>query len=151
MNVKVDIPSTDQLIRKIGLDERGAVQRFLTADINRRIGKYMPHLTGVMETKLKYISSDTEITVSAPYARYQYYGKVMVDAKTGKGPANIPGVGLRYKKGTILKATDRPLNYTKTHNPQAGPYWDRALVAAEGDALAANLQAYIDRRRRCQI
>ena len=148
MIVKVEMPSVDQLIRRVGLDEHGAVQRQLTADVNSRIGKYMPHLTGVMETKLKYISSDTEITVAAPYAKYQYYGKVMVNAKTGKGPANIPGVGLRYKKGTTLKVTDRPLEYTKTPNPLAGPYWDRALVASEGEALAADLQAYIDRRRR---
>ena len=147
MNVKVDIPSADQLIRRLGLDEDGDVQRFHTANINRRIGKYMPHLTGALETKLKHIRSNTEIEVLGPYAGYQYHGKVMVNEKTGKGPALIPGVGLRYKKGTILKVTDRPLEYTKTHNEQAGAYWDRALVAAEGDAITADLEEYIKRRR----
>lgn len=148
MKVKVIFPSADRVIRRLGLDEKGDVQRFHTANVSRRIGKYMPHLSGVLETKLKRIRNATEIEVLGPYASYQYYGKVMVNAKTGKGPANIPGVGLRYKKGTILKVTDRPLEYTKTHNPKAGPYWDRALVAAEGKAIEADLQRYVDRRNK---
>lgn len=148
MRVKVDIPAADQLIRRLGLHEDGDVQKFHTANVNRRIGRYMPHLTGSLETKLKHIRSNTEIEVLGPYANYQYHGKVMVNAKTGNGPAYIPGVGLRYKKGTILKVTDRKLEYTKTYNQKAGPFWDRALVAAEGDALTAELQEYANRRRR---
>lgn len=148
MKVKIEMPTAERLIRRLGLDKQGDVQKFHTANINRRIGKYMPHLSGVLETKLKRIRSATEIEVLGPYAGYQFHGKVMVNAKTGKGPANIPGVGLRYKKGTILKVTDRPLEYTKTHNPKAGPRWDRALVAAEGKAIEADLQRYIDRRNK---
>lgn len=147
MKVRVDIPSANEMIRRLGLGEDGAVQKFHTANVNRRIGRYMPHLTGTLETKLKHISSSTEIEVLGPYARYQYYGKVMVNAKTGNGPAFIPGVGPRYKKRTILKVTDRSLEYTRTHNLKAGPFWDRALVAAEGDAIVADLQDFIKRRQ----
>ena len=148
MNVRVELPSADRVIRRLGLDEKGDAQKFHTANVNRRIGKYMPYLSGVLETKLKHIRSNTEIEVLGPYAGYQYFGKVMVNAKTGNGPANIPGAGPRYKKGTILKVTDRPLEYTKTHNALAGPRWDRALVAAEGKAMVADLQNYINRRKK---
>lgn len=147
MKIKVDIPSAGKLIQKLGIDETGDAQRFHTMNISRRIGKYMPHLTGALETKLKRISSPTEIAVLGPYAKYQYYGKKMVNAETGKGPALIPGVGYRYRKGTILKATDKNLEYTTTFNENAGPYWDRALMAAEGDAIREDLQRYINRRR----
>ena len=119
-----------EIIKSKGLDENGDVQKFHTANVNRRIGKYMPHLNGVLETKLKIVRG-TKIIVLGPYAKYQYHGKVMV------GPA--PKV-----------VTDRPLNYTKNAvdgNPQAGPYWDRALVAAEGDALVADVQRYIDSKK----
>ena len=126
MKVKLDIPSAAQLIEKKGFDPDGHVQKFHTANVNRRIGRYMPHLTGALETKLKIVRG-TQIVVLGPYAKYQYHGKVMV------GPA--PKV-----------VTDRDLEYTKTFNPQAGPYWDRALVAAEGKAMTADLQRYIDRR-----
>lgn len=130
MKVKLDIPSAAVLADRKGFGPDGHVQKFHTANVNRRIGKYMPHLNGVLETKKKIVKG-TKIVVLGPYAKYQYHGKVMV------GPA--PKV-----------ATDRPLNYTKNAvdgNPQAGPYWDRALVAAEGDALVADVQRYIKRRQ----
>ena len=106
----------------------------------------MPYRTGALSTKLKYIKGTDEIVVLAPYAKYQYYGKVMVNSKTGKGPAFIPGVGYRYRLGTTLKATERNLQYDKTKNPRAGPFWDRALIASEGKAIKADLQLYIGRR-----
>lgn len=126
MKVKLDMPSAEKLIQRKGFDRDGHVQKFHTANVNRRIGKYMPHLTGALETKLKIVRG-TQIIVLGPYAKYQYHGKAMV------GPA--PKV-----------LTDRDLEYTKTFNPQAGPYWDRALVASEGKAMTADLQRYIDRR-----
>jgi hypothetical protein len=43
--------------------------------------------------------------------------------------------------------TAENLKYNKTKNPAAGPRWDRALVAAEGKVLVADLQSYIDRRK----
>ncbi len=84
-----------------------------------------------------------------PYAHYQYVGKVRVNAKTGKGPAFIPGVGYRYKKGTVTKLTDRPLNQ-EPHAPgndRAGPNWDKRLMAAEGAQIVAEVQHYINRRK----
>lgn len=83
---------------------------------NRRLGD-----------KAQIIKSPTEIEVLGPYARYQYYGKVMV----GKAPKTV---------------TDRDLKYDKTKNPQAGPFWDRTLMAAEGDQIVSELQGYINRK-----
>lgn len=146
MKIKLNLPSGAVLADRKGFGPNGHVQAFHTANVNRRIGKYMPHLTGVLETKLK-IARGTEIVVLGPYAKYQYYGKVMVDSVTGKGPVNIPDVGYRFRKGATLAVTDRNLEYTKTFNPQAGPFWDRALVAAEGTALVADIQRYLERGR----
>lgn len=146
MKTRVDIKPPGVIIKSLGADSRGDVQRFHTNNVNRRIGKYMPHLTGMLETKSKHIASNTEIEVVAPYARYQYYGKAMVDASTGKGPAYIPGVGYRFRRGAQLVPTERDLQYTTTFNPQAGPYWDRRLVAAENSVMRRELQAYINRK-----
>lgn len=125
---KIVLPTASQLIRKKGLGKNGRVQMFHTANVSRRIGKYMPHLTGALETKLKHIRSGTEIEVLGPYAKYQYHGKVMV----GRPPKIV---------------TNKPLEYTKDFNRRAGPYWDKALIAAEGKAMTADLQRYINRRR----
>lgn len=40
---------------------------------------------------------------SMEYARYLYHGLKMVDKYTGKGPALIPKVGYRFRRGTKLK------------------------------------------------
>lgn len=126
MEIKLQMPAVAELVRKKGLDPDGHVQMFLTMDINRRIGKFMPHLSGTLETKLKHIRSGTQIEILGPFAKYQYYGKVMA----GPPPKVV---------------TDKDLQYTKTFNPQAGPFWDKRLMAAEGKAIEADVQCYIER------
>jgi hypothetical protein len=136
----------DTILTRIGVDKNGDVQMQVTRIINNRITKYMPFRTGVLSTKSKRIKSPTEIEVAAPYALYMYYGKVMVNSKTGKGPAFIPGVGYRYRKGTVLKVTERDLNYDLTKHPKAGPFWDRRMMASEAAQIAHDIQVYVNRR-----
>ena len=142
--IKVEMKPISTILTRIGVNKTGDVQMQLTRIVNKRITRYMPFRTGALSTKLKYIKSPTEIEVVAPYARMMYYGKVMVNSKTGKGPAFIPGVGYRYKKGTVLRVTDRDLEYDKTKNPDAGPFWDRALLAKEKSQMIQEVQRYID-------
>lgn len=124
--IKVEMKPVGAILARLGIDKNGRVQRFLTETVNRRITRYMPFRTGVLATKLKFVSSPTEITVNGPYARYQYYGKVMV----GKPPKQV---------------TDTDLVYDKTKHPSAGPFWDRRLMAAERDAIVQDVQERIKR------
>lgn len=144
--IKVEMKPVDTILTRLGVDKNGNVQMQVTRIINNRITKYMPFRTGVLSTKSKRIKSPTEIEVAAPYALYMYYGKVMVNSKTGKGPAFIPGVGYRYRKGTVLKATERDLNYDLTKHPKAGPFWDRRMMASEAAQIAHDIQVYVNRR-----
>ncbi len=146
--VIVKMQPVNTILTRLGVDKNGDVQKFVTNTINNRITRYMPYRTGVLSTKSKHIKSPTEIEVMGPYANYQYVGKVRVNAKTGKGPALIPGVGYRYKKWTVTKLTNRPLNQ-EPHAPgndRAGPNWDKRLMAAEGAQIAADVQAFVNRR-----
>lgn len=134
--VKVDSRSVAALARRLGSQKLAQrAQTTFTQEVDRRIGRYMAYRAGVMSGKAKRMTSPTEILVDTPYARYQYYGKVMVNSKTGKGPRLIPGVGFRWPKGAILKVTDRALQYDTSHNEKAGPYWDKALMANESAAI----------------
>lgn len=146
--VYLEMNSVQQILKDKGLDPGGDAQRFHTANVLRRIKRYMPFDLG-MTYKVTVAQTDISkpyIVTNTPYAKYLFYGKKMVNAKTGKGPRMIPGVGLRYKKGTVLKATSADLKYNRTKNPNAGPRWDRALAAAEGKAMVADLQRYLRRR-----
>lgn len=127
--VQLKLNPTSQILRDQGLNESGDVQRFHTQNVLRRITKYMPYRSGatIKITIAQTNISKPEIVTDVPYGKYLYYGKAM------EGPA--PKV-----------LTDRDLQYTKTKNPQAGPFWDRALVAAEKAVLERELQAYINRK-----
>lgn len=149
MKVKIVLPKANQLIRSKGLGADGAVQMFHTQNVLRRVKRYMPFVSGATY-KITVLQTDIKkpfIVTDVPYGQYLYRGKAMVNSKTGKGPANIPGVGYRYRKGTILMPTGRDLKYNQTKNPMAGPFWDRTLVALEGRAMVDDLQRYIDRRK----
>ncbi len=146
--VTLTMKQLNQLVKDKGIDKAGDVQQFHTQNVLRRIKRYMPFRTGATY-KLTMLQTDIkkpEIVTDVPYGKYLYYGKKTVNHKTGNGPALIPGVGYRYNKGSILKPVGSPLEYTKTKNPEAGPHWDRTLVAREGAALTADLQRYINRK-----
>lgn len=148
MNVKVvnvKMPRIGKLIRKLGLDKDGDVQKELTKIISNRIEAYMPASQAeVLSTKHKFIRSPTEIEVTGPYAHYQYEGEVW-------GP-NIPQI----ENGIIVGwwsppkkrkyPTGRKLEYDKTKHKKAGPLWDERLMEAEEEKIEADLQRFIDRR-----
>ena len=118
---KIDFPRAEQLLESKGFGLNGPVQQFHTKNVLRRIQKYMPYRTGAT-IKLTVAQTDPrvpEIVTEEPQAVYLYNG---------------------------VSRSGKPLNYTKTKNPLAGGHWDRALVAAEGDALAADLERYIGKR-----
>ena len=82
---------------------------------------HMPYRSGAT-IKLTIAQTDIrvpEIVTQAPHAVYIYKG---------------------------LSRSGNPLNYTRTKNPMAGPYWDETVVAFEGAAMTADLQRYLDRR-----
>ena len=145
MSVRLEMKSPKRIAARMGIDPSGDIQRFHTNNVMRRMVKYMPYRSGAT---IKLMIAQTDISkpliiLRAPYARVIYHGNKMVDAATGSGPAMIPDVGPRFRRGSQLKPTNIPLEYTKTKNPQAGPYWDRRLVAAEMPAMTQDLQRYI--------
>ena len=130
MKVELKMKTMNRLLRDKGLSSDGSVQAFHTQNVMRRIVKYMPYRTGatIKKTILDTDINKPYIVTNVPYGKYLYYGKVMV----GPPPKQV---------------TDIPLRYTTTKNLKAGPFWDRALIAAEMPALQADLQRYINRRR----
>ena len=148
MKVKLQLPTAAQLIRDKGLAPNGDVQRFHTQNVLKRIKRYMPYVSGATY-KITVAQTDInrpEIVTNTPYAKYLFYGKKMIDPKINASGFLTPE-GWRSRRGSVKVLTAENLKYNKTKNPAAGPRWDRALVAAEGKALVADLQEYIDRRK----
>lgn len=146
-HIKVNMAPASTVLRRLGVTAQGDVQRFHTANVRRRIQKYMPYRSGAT-IKLMIVQSPAEepfIHVDAPYARMLYYGKVMVDPKT-HAAGFLTANGWRSRKGVKKVVSNRDIQYDKTRNPQAGPFWDRRLMAAEGDAMGQDLQNYVNRK-----
>lgn len=145
--VTLQMNDLNQIVKDKGLSPTGDVQAFHTQNVLRRIKKYMPFRTGVTY-KITAAQTDIrkpEIVTDTPYAKYLFHGKVMIDPKLGIAGFMTPE-GWRSRKGCTKVLTGRNLTYFDGKNPKAGPRWDRALSANEGEALAADLQRFIDRR-----
>ena len=147
--ITVDMAPVNQILKAKGLTAGGDVQRFHTQNVLRRIQKYMPYRSGAT-IKLMIVQTDVskpEIVLDVPYGKFLYYGMLMVDPVTGAaGFRDADGQWKSWTKRPKVKS-DRPITYTKTKNPLAGPFWDRRLTAAEGKAMQADLQRYIDRKQ----
>lgn len=146
MKVKVRMNSASQILREHGLDRDGAAQRYWTNIVNRRISRYMPYHSGALSSKLKRITGPTEITVDAPYARYLYYGKVMIDPAINAAGFVTKDGTWRSRRDSRKVLTGRDIQYDTTKNAQAGPLWDRRLIAAEGPAMLEEMRVYIRKR-----
>ena len=83
-HIKVNMVPVQKILDGLGVTARGDVQRFHTANVRRRIQKYMPYRAGAA-IKLMSVQSpvdDPFIHVDEPFARMRYPGKVMDVAQT---------------------------------------------------------------------
>lgn len=143
----LEMKAANEIVRSKGLAAAGGVQQFHTANVLRRIKRYMPFVSGATYkiTAVQTVIAKPEIVTDVPYGKYLFYGKKMIDPKIGASGFMTPE-GWRSRRGSVKVLTDENLNYNRTKNPAAGARWDRSLSAAEGKAMAEDLQRYIDRR-----
>lgn len=89
---------------------------------------FVPMRTGLLKNRVRV--KGNIIIYPGPYARYLYYGKVMVNAATGKGPMHfVDKQGnevISWPKGAVLKPSNRDLNIRKTYHPDAQAHWFEA-------------------------
>lgn len=91
----------------------------LDGNVMNSMVPFMPHNTGMFIDVTKAASAAIQGTGNVyaafgPFGRFLYEGKVMIGEESGSPWA---------KKGEKKVVTDRPLRYTKTHNPEATDHW----------------------------
>lgn len=85
-------------------------EAWLASEVLNDTEPYVPALTLSLTNRSRV--SGRLVIYHGPYARYLYYGKVMVGPKTGR-----------------KHATDKNLVFTKTVHPQAQAFWFEASKA----------------------
>lgn len=86
--------------------------------VQKDTSPYVPALTGSLDQRTR-VEGDAVI-YPGPYARYPYYGKLMVDPETGSSYA---------KKGATKVLTDKDLVFSKAMHSQAQSHWFEASKA----------------------
>ena len=112
-------------------------QKFVDSECIRRMDQYTPMLSGMLikSATLGTKIGKGEIRQIAPYARYQYYGKLMVSSLTGSA----------WSKGEKKVLTDKDLNYTKAMHPLAGPFWFERMKRDHLKTILKGAQKYAER------
>lgn len=138
MNLKVNINPPKKLISDRGLEPMGRTQQYIDNECMRRMVPYMPFLSGALSksSTLGTVIGTGEVKQNVPYARYQYYGKLMVSSITGSA----------WSKGEEKVLTDKDLVHNKAYHPKAGPYWFERMKADHKDRILKGAQKIADRR-----
>lgn len=89
------------------------VEKILAAQVMKDTDKYVPALTGSLVQRA-HIEGGNTIVYPGPYARFLYYGKVMIYAPTGSTWA---------PKNEHKVVTGRDLVMHKTMHPLATSHW----------------------------
>lgn len=93
-------------------------EHIVATQVRKDTSQYVPFLTGSLDQRTRV--DGNEIIYPGPYARFIYYGKVMVDPETGSTYA---------KKGATKVLTDKNLEFNKAGHNQAQSYWFEASKA----------------------
>ncbi len=123
---------TNQLVSDRELQPGGRVQKFIDSECIRYMKPYTPFLSGTLErsatlgTRIGY----GVIKQTTPYARYQYYGKLMVSSLTGSA----------WSRGESKVLTDRDLQHSTSRHPLAGPYWFERMKEAKKQTILRGAQ-----------
>lgn len=124
------IKPTKQLINERDLLVGGKVQKYIDNECIKQMKPYTPALTLTLEKSATIgtkIGSGT-IHQVAPYARYQYYGKLMVSSTTGSSYAT---------QGEKKVLTDKDLKYNKSRHSKSGSLWFERMKTDHKDKILA--------------
>lgn len=137
MGVKLDMLSTEELLRRSGLQADGAVQKLVDSECMRYMGDYMPRRQAgelqhmmVMST----VVGSGEIHTPGPYAHYLYEGILYVSPTTGSAWA---------KQGEIKAPTGKDLTYAGA--PMRGKKWFDRMKADHKEDILKSVQALVKR------
>lgn len=96
----------------------GKAEHIVAIQVQKDTSPYVPFLTGSLDQRTRVDGGN--VIYPGPYARYLYYGKLMVDPSTGSSYA---------QKGSTKVLTDKDLVFNKAAHSQAQSNWFEASKA----------------------
>lgn len=127
--VKIKMNSTNKILKDHGLDNNGRITKFLRDDADRLINPFVPLNNGMLRRNKTY-PKNNQIKYTSPYAKYQYYGKLML-TKNGASWAKL---------GEKKVLTSKNLKY---HTSGTGPKWNELMMQRRKNDLVKDVENYI--------
>ena len=127
--VKIRMNSTNKILKDHGLNKDGRVTRFLRDDADRLMNPFVPMDNGMLRRNKTY-PKNNEIKYTSPYAKYQYYGKLML-TKNGASWAKL---------GEKKVLTSKNLKY---HTSGTGPKWNELMMQRRKNDLVKDIENHI--------
>lgn len=128
-NVKIKMNSTNKILKDHGLDNNGRITKFLRDDADRLMNPFVPLNNGMLRRNKTY-PKNNQIKYTSPYAKYQYYGKLML-TKNGASWAKL---------GEKKVLTSKNLKY---HTSGTGPKWNELMLQRRKNDLVKDIENYI--------
>lgn len=116
-------------------------QKFFANNLLRVSEPYVPFGDGILAASGRVVDDGAAIEYDTPYARYHWYGKLMVDPITGKGAFFSENYGFWSRRDVKKKLTDVDLKYKGA--PIRGSHWVMRAWNANKDSLMEQEQDFI--------
>ncbi len=141
-NAKFHLNSVEEMLSDLNLEENGLAQQFFTNEVWRLSDDYVPYENGLLKTNV--IVKSNSLTYNSPYARYHWYGNLMVDPDYLKGAMFNPNYGFWSRPGVpkILDPNGRAIN---NWNGLRGPFWTSRMWADRHKEIELAVQKFIER------
>lgn len=121
-------------------DRFTTVQKFIDSECIRLMVPYTPMRNGIlMKNAVMGTTIGSGLVVyNSPYARYQYYGKLMVSSVSGSAYA---------RRGESKVLTNIDLKYDTSRHPKAQKMWFEAMKADKREQILRGAAAIARRNR----
>lgn len=141
-NAEFHLNSIEEMLSDLDLEENGLVQQFFTNEVWRLSDDYVPYAEGFLKANV--IIKPDSLIYNSPYARYHWYGNLMVDPDYLKGAMFSPNYGYWSRPGVpkILDPDGRSIN---NWNGLRGPYWTSRMWADRHKEIEQAVQNFIKR------
>lgn len=119
---------TRRIIERLGLEERGRVQRVMCEEILRQCDTYVPFSDGYLRNT-GHVENNTEIVWNRPYAHYMYEGIVYEDPALHCAGFKTEN-GWRSRKNVEKVPSDRKIHYN--NGARRGDHWVDRMMDSGG-------------------
>ncbi|MDD3394814.1 MAG: hypothetical protein EOM28_00935 [Clostridia bacterium] len=122
MSFSVGFENLEGLKKKQGLGADGRIQRYIDQEVLRRMAPFTPLDTGALQSSVH--AKNGEIVYAVPYAKFLYYGKVMISPSTGSPWA---------RSGEEKILTQHSIQFKGA--PMRGAYWFLRMKAQYAEEI----------------